>query len=198
MAPKDEDELADMMFTATHQNQPAFIRYPRGNGEGVPVKDQPALIEVGKADVLQNFANNGKPKVAFFALGPMRSIADNAIEELGTENIDAAIINPRFTKPIDAGTTEFFARAADVIVTIEDHVLKGGYGSIVRDHLADQQIQTPVVRIGWPDEFIEHASSVGYLRKKHGLSGGAAAEKINQALGQVADESLALGQAAGK
>ena len=198
MAPKDEDELADMMFTATHQNQPVFIRYPRGNGEGVPVKDQPALIEVGKTEVLQNFANNGKPKVAFFALGPMRSIADNAIEELGTENIDAAIINPRFTKPIDAGTTEFFARAADVIVTIEDHVLKGGYGSIVRDHLADQQIQTPVVRIGWPDEFIEHASSVGYLREKHGLSGGAAAEKINQALGQVADESLALGQAAGK
>ena len=198
MAPKDEDELADMMFTATHQNQPVFIRYPRGNGEGVPVKDQPALIEVGKAEVLQNFANNGKPKVAFFALGPMRSIADNAIEELGTENIDAAIINPRYTKPIDAGTTEFFARAADVIVTIEDHVLKGGYGSIVRDHLADQQIQTPVVRIGWPDEFIEHASSVGYLREKHGLSGGAAAEKINQALGQVADESLALGQAAGK
>ena len=127
--------------------------------------------------MLQNFANNGKPKVAFFALGPMRSIADNAIEELGTENIDAAIINPRFTKPIDAGTTEFFARAADVIVTIEDHVLKGGYGSIVRDHLADQQIQIPVVRIGWPDEFIEHASSVGYLRDKHGLSGGAAAEK---------------------
>ena len=77
-------------------------------------------------------------------------------------------------------------------------MLKGGYGSIVRDHLADQQIQTPVVRIGWPDEFIEHASSVGYLREKHDLSGGAAAEKINQALGQVADESLALGQAAGK
>ena len=118
--------------------------------------------------MLQNFANNGKPKVAFFALGPMRSIADDAIEQLGTENIDAAIINPRFTKPIDAGTTEFFARAADVIVTIEDHVLKGGYGSIVRDHLAEQ-IQTPVVRIGWPDEFIEHASSVGYLREKHGL-----------------------------
>ena len=65
------------------------------------------------------------------------------------------------TKPIDGGTTEFFAQAADVIVTIEDHVIKGGYGSIVRDHLGDCGITTPVVRIGWPDQFIEHASSVG-------------------------------------
>ena len=64
--------------------------------------------------MLQNFANNGNPKVAFFALGPMRSIADDAIQKLGAKNIDAAIINPRFTKPIDAGTTEFFAQAADV------------------------------------------------------------------------------------
>ena len=72
MAPGDEDELADMMFTATHQNQPAFIRYPRGSGEGVAVKEQPALIEIGKAEVRQNFSNSGKPKVAFFPLGPMR------------------------------------------------------------------------------------------------------------------------------
>ena len=79
LAPGDEDELADMMFTATHQNQPAFIRYPRGNGEGVAVKEQPALIEIGKAEVLQNFSNNDKPRVAFFALGPMRAIADAAI-----------------------------------------------------------------------------------------------------------------------
>ena len=83
-------------------------------------------------------------------------------------------------------------------MTIEDHVLKGGYGSIVRDHLADQNIQTPVIRIGWPDEFIEHASSVGYLREKHGLTGEAAADQINQALGQAADDSATLGQAAGE
>ncbi len=200
-APGDEDELADMMFTATHQNQPAFIRYPRGSGEGVAVKEQPALIEIGKAEVRQNFSNSGKPKVAFFALGPMRAIADRAIEELGTENIDAAIINPRFTKPIDGGTTEFFAQAADMIVTIEDHVLKGGYGSIVRDHLGDCGITTPVLSIGWPDQFIEHASSVGYLREKHGLTGANTAEQIRQALDQASDASArpnpALGQAVG-
>ena len=192
MAPKDEDELADMMFTATHQNQPVFIRYPRGNGVGVTVKEQPTLIEISKAEVIQNFSNNGKIKVAFFVLGPLRDIADQAIERLGPENIDAAIINPRFTKPIDTGTTDFLAKASDIIVTIEDHVLNGGYGSIVRDHLADQNINTPVIRIGWPDKFIEHASSVDYLRKKHGLTGEVAAEKIKQIIGNNNKELLSI------
>ena len=196
MAPSNEDELADMMFTATHQNQPTFIRYPRGNGEGVEVKNQPTLIEIGKAEVLQNFSNNEKPRVAFFALGPMRAIANAAIGELGAENIDVAIINPRFTKPIDGGTTEFFAEAAEVVVTIEDHVLRGGYGSIVRDHLAECGITTPVVRIGWPDQFIEHASSVDYLRDKHGLTGANTAEQIRQVLGQVTDVEAKPNQAA--
>ena len=198
MAPSNEDELADMMFTATHQNQPAFIRYPRGNGEGVEVKKQPALIEIGKAEVMQNFSNNNKPRIAFFVLGPMRTIANAAIGKLGAEDIDAAIINPRFTKPIDEGTTEFFADAAEVVVTIEDHVLRGGYGSIVRDHLAECGITTPVVRIGWPDQFIEHASSVDYLRDKHGLTGVNTAEQIRQALGQKADVESNPNQAAGR
>ena len=162
------------------------------------MKNQPTLIEIGKAEVLQNFSNNEKPRVAFFALGPMRAIANAAIGELGAENIDAAIINPRFTKPIDGGTTEFFAEAAEVVVTIEDHVLRGGYGSIVRDHLAECGITTPVVRIGWPDQFIEHASSVDYLRDKHGLTGANTAEQIRQALGQVADAEAKPNQAAGR
>ncbi|MEC9080927.1 MAG: 1-deoxy-D-xylulose-5-phosphate synthase [Verrucomicrobiota bacterium] len=206
MAPANEDELADMMFTATHQDLPAFIRYPRGNGEGVTLKEQPGLIDIGKAEVLKNFSSNGQPKVVFLVLGPMRAIADEAIAELGADNIDAAVINPRFTKPIDTGTTEFFAQAAEVIVTIEDHALKGGYGSIVRNHLADTSITTPVVRIGWPDEFIEHASSVSYLRNKYGLTGiktaelirttldraTCAATKPNQALGQMDGKSSTL------
>ena len=206
MAPANEDELADMMFTATHQDLPAFIRYPRGNGEGVTLKEQPGLIDIGKAEVLKNFSSNGQPKVVFLVLGPMRAIADEAIAELGADNIDAAVINPRFTKPIDTGTTEFFAQAAEVIVTIEDHALKGGYGSIVRNHLADTSITTPVVRIGWPDEFIEHASSVSYLRNKYGLTGiktaelirttldraTCAATKPNQALGHTGGKSSTL------
>ena len=83
MAPANEDELADMMFTATHQNHPVFIRYPRGTAEGVPVKDQPQLLEIGKAQVVQNFSTNGKKKVALFGLGPMNTIARKAAAATG-------------------------------------------------------------------------------------------------------------------
>jgi 1-deoxy-D-xylulose-5-phosphate synthase len=86
------------------------------------------------------------------------------------DGFNCAVINPRFTKPIDAGVTEFFARAADVVVTMEDHVLAGGYGSSVLELLNEKGITTPVVRIGWPDQFIEHATSVEHLRQKYGIT----------------------------
>jgi 1-deoxy-D-xylulose-5-phosphate synthase len=178
MAPADEDELADMMFTATHQKHPAFIRYPRGPAEGVPVKDQPELLEIGKAEVVQNFSPNGGRKVALFGLGNMLGVARKAALELKAAGFDAAVINPRFTKPLDAGTTEFFGRAADVVVTFEDHVLPGGYGSSVLEFLSERQVATPVIRIGWPDKFIEHASSVDYLREKHGLTAANAVAQV--------------------
>ncbi len=170
MAPKDEDELQDMMFTATHQNHPTFIRYPRGAAEGVPIKEQPKLIEVGKAEVIRHFSGNGKRKVALFGLGNLCSMAGKAATQLAAEGYDVAVINPRFTKPIDPGTHEFFGRGADVIVTMEDHVLMGGYGSAVLELFSDKNIATPVVRIGWPDQFIEHASTQDELRAKYGLT----------------------------
>jgi 1-deoxy-D-xylulose-5-phosphate synthase len=187
MAPKDEDELADMMFTATHVKQPTFIRYPRGAAEGVKIKDQPAIIEIGKAEVIQNFTQNQKRKVALFGLGNMLSVARQAAKELAGE-FDVAIINPRFTKPIDAGTTEFFGSAADLVVTMEDHVLPGGYGSSVLELYSEKQIQTPVVRIGWPDQFIEHATTVEYLREKHGLT---VSKIVSQVRSHMADAPAA-------
>jgi len=170
MAPRNEDELADMMFTATHQNHPAFIRYPRGAGEGVPVKDKPALLEVGKAEVTRNFSGNAGRKVALFGLGNMHRLAEQAAVQLTADGFDCAVINPRFTKPLDAGTTAFFARAAEAVVTLEDHVLAGGYGAAMMELLGDERIATPVVRIGWPDQFIEHATTVDHLREKYGLT----------------------------
>jgi 1-deoxy-D-xylulose-5-phosphate synthase len=170
MAPINEDELADMMFTATHQQHPTFIRYPRGAAEGVPIKEQPKLLEIGKAEVIHSFANNGKRKVALFGLGNMCSLARKTAATLTAEGFDMAIINPRFTKPLDAGTHEFFGRAADVIVTLEDHALMGGYGSTVLELFSDKGITTPVVRIAWPDQFIEHATSQDELRRKYGLT----------------------------
>jgi 1-deoxy-D-xylulose-5-phosphate synthase len=190
MAPKDEDELVDMMFTATMQKHPMFIRYPRGTAEGVPIKEQPALLEIGKAEVIQNFSSAGGRKVALFGLGNMMKLARQAAGQLLEQGYDVAVINPRFTKPLDEGTTKYFAQAADLVVTLEDHVLPGGYGSSVMELLGDAKIATPVVRIGWPDQFIEHASSVDHLRQKYGLTVERTVELVNQQLGAEQPESL--------
>jgi 1-deoxy-D-xylulose-5-phosphate synthase len=170
MAPKDEDEFVDMLFTATQLRQPVFLRYPRGPAVGVPIKDTPRLLEVGVAEVIHSFRGDHAPKVAFFALGNMMPVAQAAADQLQADGFDTALINPRFTKPIDSGTHEFFGRAADLVVTLEDHVIPGGYGSAVLELLSDRSVLTPVVRIGWPDQFIEHASSVEVLRQKYGLT----------------------------
>jgi len=177
MAPRNENEFADMLFTASRQNHPAFIRYPRGAAEGVPVKDEPAMLEIGKAEVVRNFEGNGKRKVAFLGLGPMFSVAEAAAEELG-EDFDCALIDPRFTKPIDEATTEYFAKTADLVVTLEDHVLPGGYGSLVAELMVENGVQKPLIRIGWPDQFVEHASSVGELREKYGLTAKAVVQQV--------------------
>jgi 1-deoxy-D-xylulose-5-phosphate synthase len=190
MAPANEDELVDMMFTATHQNHPTFIRYPRGAAECVPIKDQPQLLEIGKAEVVQNFSSSGRKKVALFGLGPMNTIARKAAQQLATEGFDVAVINPRFTKPIDAGTHEFFARAADVVVTLEDHVLMGGYGSAVLELFSEKNVETPVVRIGWPDQFIEHATTQDELRRKYGLTVENTVAKVKAQFGEPAAEKV--------
>jgi 1-deoxy-D-xylulose-5-phosphate synthase len=185
MAPKDEDELVDMMFTATHQRHPTFIRYPRGAAEGVPIKEQPKLLEVGKAEVIQNFSSDGKRKVALFGLGPMNTLARKAAELVAAEGFDVAVINPRFTKPLDAGTHEFFGKAADVVVTMEDHALMGGYGSAVLELFSEKGVTTPVVRIGWPDQFIEHASTQDELRRKYGLTVENTVAKVKAQFGEA-------------
>ncbi len=192
MAPANEDELADMMYTATHQTHPTFIRYPRGAAEGVPVKDQPKLLEIGKAEVVQKFSNKGKKKVALFGLGNMNSIARKAAALLDTEGFDCAVINPRFTKPLDVGTHEFFAQTADLIVTLEDHVLMGGYGSAVLELFSESNITAPMVRIGWPDQFIEHATTQDELRKKYGLTAENTVAKVKEHFAEAGKASKVI------
>lgn len=190
MAPKDEDELVDMMFTATHEPHPTFIRYPRGPAEGIPIKDYPKLIEIGKAEVLRNFTNHGGRKITLFPLGNMNSIARKAADQLLAMGHDVAMINPRFTKPLDAATTEFFGRASDVVVTLEDHVLMGGYGSSVLELFSERRVTTPVIRIGWPDQFIEHASTVDDLREKYGLTVANVVQKVQATFSEEVVEPI--------
>src|ERR1051325_2833724 len=173
MQPKDEDEFVDMLWTMAHYNSgPIAIRYPRGAGTGAQPKATPKLLEIGQAEVGQH----GKG-VGIFGLGAMCAMAQKAAETLEAQGISTAVINPRWIKPLDTGTLEFFARSCEVIATIEDHVLHNGFGCAVMEHLYSQGIHTPVVRIGWPDQFVEHGS-IPILRKKHGLTADALVEKV--------------------
>jgi 1-deoxy-D-xylulose-5-phosphate synthase len=177
MQPKDEDEFVDMLWTMAHYaSGPIAIRYPRGAGTGVKPKPEPRLLEIGKAEVVKHGS-----RVAIFALGNLFEMGERTAEMLEEQGISTALVNPRWIKPLDAGTLEFFARSVEVICTFEDHVLHNGFGCGVIEHLADAGIRTPVVRIGWPDQFIEHGSVDG-LRKKHGLTPEAAIEKIQAVL----------------
>ena len=112
--------------------------------------------------------------------------------QLIAEGYDVAVINPRFTKPLDAGTHEFFASAADLVVTLEDHVLMGGYGSAVLELLSEKAVTTPMVRIGWPDQFIEHATTQDELRRKYGLTVENAVGKVKAHFAKSGTESVRL------
>lgn len=177
MQAKDEDEFADMLWTmANYHDGPIAIRYPRGSGTGAQPKAQPRILEIGKAEVIRH-GGKQPARVAIFGLGNMCEMAEKAADQLESQGISTAVINPRWIKPLDTGTIEFFARSVDVVCTIEDHVLHNGFGCSVIEHLNDAGVQTPVVRIGWPDQFIEHGA-VDILRKKHGLTVEATVEKI--------------------
>jgi len=164
MAPKDEDELADMMKTAVEIPGPSAIRYPRGAVAGVARKPEPQSIPIGKAEVLEDGSD-----VAILGLGPMITLARQLAGRLEREGYSAAVINPRFVKPIDREMLEHYARRVAAFVTFEDHVKMGGFGTAVVEALEDMGIAVPVVRIGWPDHFIEHGK-IDDLRAKYGLT----------------------------
>jgi 1-deoxy-D-xylulose-5-phosphate synthase len=185
MVPKDEDELADMMYTAMLHEGPSAIRYPRGVGPGAAVKKQPVALEIGKAEVVRNGTD-----VAVFGLGAMLPEARRLAELLRLEGFSAAVINPRFAKPIDRDCVAEFGGRCGLVVTLEDHVLAGGFGSAVMETLNELELQVPVVRVGWPDAFIEHGK-VESLREKYGLTAEAAMEKAKPYLSRMIDQVLA-------
>ncbi len=172
MAPKDEDELADMMATAVQLPGPSAIRYPRGAVACVAIKPEPQTIPIGKAEVL----NDGSD-VAILGLGPMTAHARELAARLEREGYSAAVINPRFIKPIDREMLAEYAGRVAAFVTFEDHVKMGGFGSAVLEALQEMGSQIPVVRIGWPDQFIEHGK-VDDLRAKYGLTVDAAEAQV--------------------
>ena len=148
------------------------MRYPRGTGPGATVKAHPVALPIGKAEIISD-----GDEVAIFGLGALLPLAQQLAAELRQQGFSAAVINPRFVKPLDRDVIAEYARRVGVIVTLEDHVLMGGFGSAVLEALSEMQLEVPVVRIGWPDRFIEHGK-VDQLRAKYGISVEAAMEKL--------------------
>jgi 1-deoxy-D-xylulose-5-phosphate synthase len=187
MAPKDEDELADMMATALQLPGPSAIRYPRGTGPGAARKPEPQPIPVGKAEVIQDGSD-----VAILGLGPMTALAQELAARLERDGYSVAVINPRFIKPLDREMLAEYASRVAAFVTFEDHVRMGGFGSAVIEALEELGCNLPVVRIGWPDHFIEHGK-VDELRAKYGLTVDAALAQVMPLLAHRRHAALVAG-----
>jgi 1-deoxy-D-xylulose-5-phosphate synthase len=155
MAPKDESELRDMLYTATIYNKgPVAIRYPRGNGVGVPLKENFDLIEIGKAEILRE-GND----IAILAVGSMVYPSLKASEKLSSYGIEAMVVNMRFVKPLDEELLDYVFERFDKVVTVEENTIRGGFGSAVLEYAAMRGVKNVKFLIhGIPDEFIEHGT----------------------------------------
>jgi 1-deoxy-D-xylulose-5-phosphate synthase len=165
-----------MMKTAMTIEGPSAIRYPRGLVAGVARKPQAQVLPIGKAEVIKEGS-----EVAILGLGPMITLARQLGERIEADGYSAAVINPRFVKPLDREMLETYGRRVAAFVTFEDHVKMGGFGSAVIEALEDLGIKVPVVRIGWPDKFIEHGK-VDDLRARYGLTLEAALAQVRPLL----------------
>ena len=163
MAPKDENELRQMLFSAYRYERPAAIRYPRGEALGVPIDNDFREIPIGTWEVLQE----GKD-LTIIACGNMVAAAVEAAGSLRQGGIAAGVINGRFIKPMDRGLLLDAVSATGHVLTLEENVLAGGFGSGVAEVLAEEGILIPFRSIGIPDAFVPHGSQ-GTLRKALGI-----------------------------
>jgi len=172
MAPKDENELRNMLAVSINLSGPSVIRYPRGRGLGVALDQDLELLPVGRGEVIRE-GND----VAIFATGTMVQVAVETANLLKAQQIEAAVINARFIKPLDQELLLEYAGRTGRIVTLEEHVLAGGFGSACLEQLQELFSGVEVETIGLPDCFVEHGSPE-ILRARFGLTPRAVAEKI--------------------
>ena len=179
MAPRDENELRRMMLTALQQDGPVAFRYPRGAAVGSPLRTPIAPVPVGKAEVLEEGDD-----VVLLAIGAVVVEALKARALLSEHGVQATVVDARFVKPLDAGLVTELARRIPRIVTVEENVRQGGFGSAVLEALSDAGLSSVAVeRIGLPDEFVEHGSQA-LLRSRYGLDAAAIAAATRRFLRQ--------------
>jgi len=164
MSPKDENELQHMLKTALSFDCPVAIRYPRGSGSGMKLDEELASLECGKAEILKRGDD-----IALFALGATVYPALQAADQLEQEGVSASVVNCRFVKPLDSDLICDLARKTGRIVTVEENVLAGGFGSAVLEVLQEHDIQCIKVKcLGINDVFVEHGAQ-NVIRRKYGL-----------------------------
>jgi 1-deoxy-D-xylulose-5-phosphate synthase len=179
MAPKDENELQHLLKTALDYEGPAAIRYPRGAGEGVAMDETVTTIPLGQGEVLREGTD-----LVVVALGAMVWPALRAADNLAAEGIDAAVINARFVKPLDVDLILEYAQRTGAVLTVEDHVRQGGFGSAVAEALADHGVNGVALRRhALPDAIIEHGAQQ-LLRRDFGLDESGIADQIRALVAQ--------------
>jgi 1-deoxy-D-xylulose-5-phosphate synthase len=181
MAPRDEAMLVHMLRTAIAHDGPAALRYPRGAAEGAELPAEPREIPIGSGELLQS-----GERVALLGFGYGVSVALDAARLLAEHDLHPTVADARFAKPLDAELLERLALGHDLLVTVEENVLPGGFGSAVLEHLEDAFAdrateRAHVMRIGLPDRYVTHGKPA-LLRNEVGLTGDSVAERILAAL----------------
>jgi 1-deoxy-D-xylulose-5-phosphate synthase len=177
MAPKDENELVRMFKTAIAHNAPVSIRYPRGKGEGVEIEKESRPVKIGKAELIED-GND----VLLIGIGNTVAECKTAILELKNRNVSCALINARFVKPLDSELIIEMAEKTGKVITIEDHVVDGGFGSAILELLSDNNISgVKVNRIGINDCFVAHGAQK-ILRSEYGIDSEAICKAVEKIL----------------
>ena len=173
MAPKDESEMRDMLYTAVNYEEgPIALRYPRGAGLGVPLKEGFEKIKIGKSEKLIDGSD-----VALLAVGVMVNYSKIAAEKLSEEGIKCEVTNMRFIKPLDEEYIDDLVTRHSKIVTLEESSIVGGFGSAVLEYCASKNYNVEFLRIGLPDNFIDHGTQA-QLHEKIGIDPNGIAEKV--------------------
>jgi 1-deoxy-D-xylulose-5-phosphate synthase len=173
MAPKDENELRHMLKTALDHPGPVALRYPRGCGVGVPLEDEVCPLPIGKAEVLTTGTD-----AVILGIGVTVMVAIEAKKRLEDEHISVTVVNSRFVKPLDRELIASLARKIPCVVTVEENVIQGGFGSAVLECLSDEGITgNRILRLGIGDTFVEHGSQK-ILRAKYGLDAAGIAKAV--------------------
>jgi 1-deoxy-D-xylulose-5-phosphate synthase len=154
MAPKDEAELRNMLFTAIQYKEgPIVLRYPRGSALGVPLKDDFDLIPIGKSEIITEGHD-----VAILAIGSMVNYAMKVNDKLKNEGISSEIVNMRYVKPLDTNLLDELSENFQKIITLEENSIIGGFGSAITEYFIDKNYKNDILRLGLPDKFIEHGT----------------------------------------